>query len=95
MSNKTANTIIFMLVATVLNLVLLIVFFIIGFLLLSLVMNAVPNMGEGLAAILVLLVFIFAIGMTFFIYNRLIKWATVKYNLNDKLAPLFSRKAKK
>jgi len=33
-------------------------------------------------------------GGTLFIYSKLMKWATVKFKLDEKLSPLFKRKRK-
>lgn len=95
--NKKANTFVFMLIATLVNLVLLAVFFIIGFVLLNLAINRWPSIAESgtAGALLTLLVFVFAIGATFFIYNKLVMWANKKFQLEDKLSPLFTRRTKK
>ena len=60
MSKKT-NSLIFMLLATLLNLVLLIVFFILGFVILNLVISAMPE-NVAVVQIGVVLVFVFALG---------------------------------
>ena len=90
MSKKT-NSLIFMLLATLLNLVLLIVFFILGFVILNLVISAMPE-NVAVVQIGVVLVFVFAIGMSFFLYSRIVNLLTKKYNLEEKLDPLFVRK---
>jgi len=95
--NKVANTVIFMVVAVLINLLLLTVFFIFGFVLLSLAMNRWPSFAESQMAsgISVFCIFIFSIGLTFFIYNKLIIWASRKFDLENKLHPIFSRRNKK
>lgn len=89
MSKKT-NSIVFMLLATLLNLVLLVIFFFIGLLLVSLYASAYPE--SGLTPVLMILVFLLAIGGSFVIYSKLIKWANKKFALEDKLDPLFTPK---
>ena len=90
MSKKT-NSLIFMLLATLLNLVLLIVFFILGFVILNLVISAMPE-NVAVVQIGVVLVFVFAIGLSFFVYSRIVSLLTKKFNLEEKLDPLFVRK---
>lgn len=90
MSKKT-NSLIFMLLATLLNLVLLIVFFILGFVILNLVISAMPE-NVAVVQIGVVLVFVFAIGLSFFVYSRIVNLLTKKFNLEEKLDPLFVRK---
>ena len=90
MSKKTTS-LIFMLLATLLNLVLLIVFFILGFVILNLVISAMPE-NVAVVQIGVVLVFVFAIGLSFFVYSRIVSLLTKKFNLEEKLDPLFVRK---
>ena len=90
MSKKT-NSLIFMLLATLLNLVLLIVFFILGFVILNLVISAMPE-NVAVVQIGVVLVFVFAIGLSFFVYSRIVILLPKKFNLEEKLDPLFVRK---
>ncbi|MDD7255501.1 leader peptide processing enzyme [Bullifex porci] len=90
MSKKT-NSLIFMLLATILNLVLLIFFFIVGFVILNLVISSMPE-NVAVVQIGVVLVFVFAIGLSFFVYSRIVSLLTKKFNLEEKLDPLFVRK---
>ena len=80
-----------MLVATVLNLVLLMIFFIVGFVVLNLVINKFPSIDSAIP-VLTILVFVVSIFGSFFVYSRIVKWATAKFNLEDKLDPLFTPK---
>lgn len=79
-----------MLLATLVNLLLLIVFFIIGFVLINLFMNAYPD--SQIAPLLIGLVFIVSIAGSFLVYSRMVKWANNKFNLEEKMDPLFSSK---
>ena len=92
--NKKGYTLLFMLAATVLNIVLLIAFFIIGFVLLGLFINKFPD-ATCVAGIMTLLVFVVSIGATFLIYNAFIKLAVKKWNLEDKLYPFFAPKSRR
>lgn len=89
--SKKSNSIVFMLVATVVNILLLIVFFILGFLLLNWIASTFPA-AESMLSVLMLVVFILAIVLSFIVYSKLVKWANNKFNLEDKLDPLFVSK---
>ena len=90
MSKKT-NSVIFMLAATVVNLLLLIVFFILGFVIVGVLGSKFPEL-QSAAPFLILLVFGVAIFGSFFIYSRLVKWVSAKYDLESKLDPIFTPK---
>ncbi|AEC01387.1 hypothetical protein [Parasphaerochaeta coccoides] len=83
MSKKT-NTVLFMLVATLVNIVIMIILFIAGALLIGRFVN-----DANAASIWTMVVFVVAIGGSFFIYNLLVKAINKKFNLDDKLAPLW------
>ena len=89
--NKKANSLIFMLIATVVNLLLLMIFFILGFVILHFVISAMPD-NAAVVQIGVVFVFIAAIALSFFVYSKLVNFVTVKFSLEDKLDPLFVRK---
>ena len=87
--NKKTNTIIFMAVATVVNLVLMFVLIILGIVLVSLI-----PFGDNtsLYSICIFVVFFGAIFLSFKIYSKLVEWATVKFSLEEKLDPIFTPK---
>lgn len=89
--NKKANSLIFMLIATVVNLILLMIFFILGFVILNFVVNAMPD-NAAVVQVGVILVFVASIGLSFFVYSKLVNFATKKFSLEEKLDPLFVRK---
>lgn len=88
--NKKANSLVFMLVATLVNIILLALFFTIGLLVLNFIASRFPN--SSLVPALILIVFIGAIVLSFLVYSRLVKWATKKFDLEEKMDPLFSSK---
>ena len=93
MSKKT-NSVVFMLVATLVNLLLMVAFFIVGFVIVGLLVAYIPSLADA-TGVMAILVFALAIFGSFFIYNKLVKWAMVRFNLEDKLDPLFSSKRNK
>ena len=90
MSKKT-NSFIFMAIATVVNPLLLCFFFILGFVILNFVISAMPE-NVAVVQVGVVLVFVFSIGLSFFVYSKLVNFATKKFDLENKLDPLFVRK---
>ena len=87
--NKKLNTFIFMVAATLLNLVILIAFIIGLTLLVGLVQRLIGGMPQALAWVSVVFVLLGSIGGTFFVYSKLIKWAVDKWGLEDKIEPIF------
>lgn len=81
-----------MVVATIVNVLLTILFFFIGFLLMARFAN--PE-DENSTTIWIMLVFIISIGLSWFVYSRLIKWFSKKVNLEENFAPIFESKRRK
>ena len=93
--NKKGKTAVFMIVATLLTLVLLIVFFVLLFILLfALLPSVFPQVMEmqSMSFILPLIWFAGSIFLSFFVYSKLIKWASARFDLENKLAPIFTPK---
>jgi hypothetical protein len=86
--SKQSNTAIFLIVATILNIILMFAIFIIFFIIAGLIFDLNGNLG----LIMLGLSFIVAIGGSIFIYSKMVSWAVVKFNLEDKLVPIFSKK---
>jgi membrane protein YdbS with pleckstrin-like domain len=88
--DKRVNSILFILAATVVNIVLMIVLFLVAFLVFARFLA--PHLPPGVSRALLLVLFIGSIVGTFLIYHRLMKWATRKYEMEKYFAPLFGRK---
>ncbi|MDY4611531.1 MAG: leader peptide processing enzyme [Sphaerochaetaceae bacterium] len=90
--NKKANTAIFIVIATILNIVLMLALFLLSFALIARFVDPESSMLPlwlGLA-------FIVSIGGSFLIYSMVVKMISKKFNMEDHLAPLWtSRKQKK
>ena len=91
-SRKKRNTAIFMLIATVINIVLMTVFMLIGYILL--VRFADPEKPEA-GQIWLIVIFIGSIILAWFVYSRMIKWYTKRVDVNEKFAPLITPKPRK
>jgi hypothetical protein len=91
--NKKANTVLFMLGATVLNVVLMVAIFL-GLMLLY--AWIVPGgFSTQLGQVVGILLFLGSIGLTYFIYHRIVKWISNKWNLDEYFDPIFRRGGEK
>ena len=88
--NKKANTILFMLAATVLNVIMMVVIFLALMLLYAWV--APGGFSTQVGQIVGIVLFLAAIGLTYFLYHRLVKWISNKWNLDEYFAPIFGRR---
>ncbi|MBN2625962.1 MAG: leader peptide processing enzyme [Spirochaetales bacterium] len=88
--NKTVNTVLFMIGATLLNLLLIIVIFVALLILCSLFLDS-KSESQSLVMIAYGLSIILAIGGGFFIYNRIVRWANNKWHLENYLVTGFKK----
>lgn len=91
-AKKKRNTAIFVLIATVLNIVLMLVFMLIGYILLVRFGN--PDNHTG-TQIWLIVIFLGSIGLSWLIYSRIIKWYTKRVDVEKKFAPLITPRARK
>ena len=85
------NTVVFILVGTIVNVLLAVTF--IGLLMFG-VSLLVPIMGEKVGS-LVPFAFIAGIILAMLVYQKLTKWVIDKFDMNDKLDPLFTSKKRR
>lgn len=88
--NKTVNTVIFMLAATLVNLLLILVIFVVLVMIFSFLLDS--SSSSELVTIVYGLSILASIGGGFFIYNRLIKWANGKWHFEDHILTSFQRR---
>ncbi|ADK79480.1 hypothetical protein [Sediminispirochaeta smaragdinae] len=89
--NKKANTVIFILAASFLNIVIMIVLMLGLFALASLLLPA--DTGAGLGQFIFLLIFAASVGGSFFIYHKLVGFISKKIDMEKYFHPIFrSRK---
>ena len=86
--SKQSNTAIFIIVATIVNILIMLAIFVIFFVGASLIFDLNGNIG----VVILGLSFVAAIGGSIFIYSKLVNWAVVKFNLEEKLIPIFSKR---
>ncbi len=89
--SKRRYTVLFMIGATLVNILIMLLIFLVCFLLIVLFTNPESSAAPYLFA----LTFLVSIAGSFFIYSRLLKWATKRFDLEDKLVPLFGRRGRK
>ena len=88
--NKKANTILFILGATIGNILTMLIVLIGGLMLISRVLS--ESAQESAGQILFILLFFVAIGASFFIYNRFIKYLSAKIDMDKYFHPIFRSK---
>jgi hypothetical protein len=88
--NKNLKLVLFLLGATVFNIVLMFVFIIAIFLIASRLMGDNPN--PVVFQVVLFVGFIASIVLTFLIYGKVMKWLQAKYNLEQHFPQLFKKK---
>ena len=91
--NKKLNTALFMIGATVFNLVLLFVLILLAMLGLSAIFR--DRLGPSVMSILLIVVFLGAMVGSFLIYNQVVKWIARKIDMEKYFLPLFKRRPRK
>ena len=91
-SKKKRNTAIFVIVATLINIILMMVFMIVGYVLLARFGN--PD-NPSAAQIWLVVIFLGSIGLSWFIYSRMVKWYAKRVDVDKKFAPLITPRRKK
>lgn len=90
--NKKTNTVLFVLGATVANIIIMIVLFLALFILFG--RFIAPNVADGAVPVFMLLIFVFSVGGTYFIYHKLIKLIQARVDMEKHFDPIFTRKKK-
>ena len=85
--NKRLNTILFLIVASIMNLVIIALLLLIALFILDRFVNRIAFIGT-----LFWLAFLFSIGGSFYIYTFVIKSLTVRLRLEENLDPIFKQK---
>ncbi len=90
--NKKTNTALFIIGATLVNMVLIFIFLFVFIILAGILF---PNPSPGLAQVLFLLIFLFAMGASFGIYHLVIKFISKKVDMDRYFHPVFRAKRRK
>lgn len=89
--NKKVNSVLFMVGATIFNIILMVLLF----LLCMIILTSLVSPDNSLFPILLGFVFLLSIGGSFFLYALIIKWVTKRFNLSDYLEPIGRKKRDK
>lgn len=90
MSKKT-NTIVFILLGTVVNLLFTFLFILVSIFLIGLL---IPVLGDQVGMLLPFVVIV-AIILSMIVYQYLSRWVIKRFNLADKMEPLFTGRRKR
>jgi hypothetical protein len=88
--SKNTKLVLFFLGATVFNIVLMVALIAIFILLIGLILGTSRN--ATLFQVLIFVGFIASIVLTFLIYGKVMKWVTVKFQLEKNIPQLFRKK---
>ncbi|MFA5513676.1 MAG: hypothetical protein WDA17_02010 [Sphaerochaetaceae bacterium] len=88
--NKMGNTVLFVIVASLINLVVMAALFLISLILLNWYVPA----DSPYSTLFLGLTILFSVGGTFLIYQFTVKKLTERYNLKEHLDPIFWKKRK-
>ena len=88
--NKKVNTVLFLLGATVFNLLVIVIVGLILLKLVSMIFGTIENSAVGI--FLLMVVFVGSIAASFFIYGRVVKWLQRRIDMEKYFMPLFRRK---
>ena len=88
--NKKVNTVLFLLGATVFNLLVIFILIVLFLVLISVVFR--ESLNPTVLSISMKLVFIGSIAASFFIYGRVVKWLQRRIDMDKYFMPLFRRK---
>ena len=88
--NKKLNTALFIVGASILNVILMIIFITIGMVILS---KIIPeNTSPTLISVLFILVFLLSVAGSFFVYHKSIRILAGKINMDKYFHPIFNSK---
>ena len=90
MMNKKANTLFFVLGATVLNIVIMLVIFVALFVLFGALLA--PRLPQTAVSIVLLLLFIASIVLTYFVYHKLVLLLSKKVDMEKYFDPIFGKR---
>lgn len=88
--NKKVNTVLFLLGATVFNLLIMFLLIVLFLILISAIFR--DSLNPNVLSILMIVVFVGSIAAAFFIYGRVVKWLSRKIDMEKYFLPLFRRK---
>lgn len=86
---KKRNTILFIVIGTIVNVILCLTLIVI------LTLIASKTLPENILSYAIPIIFILAVVLGMIIYQKIANWVIAKWNLNNKMSPLFVKKHSK
>lgn len=90
--NKRLNTVLFVLGASLVNVLIMLILFLALFVVFA--RFIAPSLPPGANQLIMVLIFVLAIGATYVIYHRMVKWLSNKVDMNKYFDPIFGKKHK-
>ena len=87
--NKRLNSVLFIVGATVANILSMVVIFATFMVLFARFLA--PHLAPGANQVILLVLFVGSVIITYVLYHRFMKWLAEKYNLQDYFGPLFGK----
>ncbi len=88
--NKRVNTVLFVIGATIANIIVMMVIFLILFVIFGRFLA--PMIPANVGVYILMALFVLSIVITYFIYHRVVKWLSGKYDLEQYFGQIFPRR---
>ena len=88
--NKKLNTVLFILGATLFNIVVMIILFFV--LMVIFARFLAPALPPGANQIILLVLFVASVALTYLLYHRIMRYLTTKYDMETYMSPLFGKR---
>lgn len=87
--NPRLNSVIFIVVASLANVVVMVLLFVVSFVLFARFLA--PILPPQINGLVLVVLFVASVLGTYLLYHRAMRWASAKYRLEEKLGPIFRR----
>jgi uncharacterized SAM-binding protein YcdF (DUF218 family) len=91
--NKRLNTVLFIIGATIANIIVMMVIFLVLFVVFGRFLA--PHIPANIGVYILMVLFVLSIVATYFIYHRVVRWLASKYDLENYFGPIFPRRGRK
>jgi hypothetical protein len=88
--NKKLNTVLFLIGATVFNLLVMFILIVVFLVIIQAIFR--DRLNPNIFSVLMILIFVVSIAASFFIYGRIVRWLSRRIDMDKYFLPLFRRK---
>lgn len=88
--NKRVNTVLFVVGASVVNVIIMLVLFLGLFVVFA--RFVAPSLSPGANQLIMVLIFVISIAATYFIYHRMVRWLSTKIEMDKYFDPIFGKR---